>query len=305
MRILLQIFAVMLLASVVAPAQQASDPKFSAKVRAPAYAHGQGPLVMIDEAHHNYHTAAGRYAAFADLLRRDGYRVDSSRSTFAKEQLQKVDVLVIANALHESNRTSWTLPTPSAFTVAEIRVVSDWVNQGGSLLLIADHMPFPGAAAALGKKFGFTFGNGYARGPDEGIFRKSEGLLKNHPITIGRSKSEVITEVRTFTGQAFQATGEAMPLLVFGAGHSMLLPQQANKFTENTPSLKVDGWLHAAARRFGRGRIVVFGEAAMFSAQISGGAKKPMGMNAPGAEQNRQLCLNVLHWLSGLLEPKP
>ncbi len=39
----------------------------------------------------------------------------------------------------------------------------------------------------------------------------------------------------------------------------------------------------------------------MFSAQVAGPAKRPMGMNAPGAEENFQFVLNVMHWLSGLL----
>lgn len=258
--------------------------------------------MLIDEAHHNFHTADGRYAAFADLLRKDGYQVLPSKKVFSRDTFEKADVLVIANALHKSNLDSWTLPTPSAFTDAEIQALSDWLRAGGSLLLIADHMPFPGAAAKLGRKLGFQFGNGYARGPERSVFRKSDGLLKNHAITTGRSAAETITSVRTFTGQAFKAMEAVEPLLVFGEGHYLLLPQQANRFPEGTPRVEVNGWMHAAARRFGKGRVVVFGEAAMFSAQISS-SKKPMGMNAPGAEQNRQLCLNVLHWLSGLLEP--
>jgi hypothetical protein len=100
MKILLLIFAVKLLALAGALAQQASDTEFSAKVPAPAYAHALGPRVMIDEAHHNFHTADGRYAAFADLLRKDGYRVMPSRMGFAKERMKKADILVIANALH-------------------------------------------------------------------------------------------------------------------------------------------------------------------------------------------------------------
>jgi hypothetical protein len=44
--------------------------------------------------------------------------------------------------------------------------------------------------------------------------------------------------------------------------------------------------------------VAIFGEAAMFSAQLTGPKGKPMGMNAPGAEQNHQLLLNVMHWLS-------
>ena len=54
----------------------------------------------------------------------------------------------------------------------------------------------------------------------------------------------------------------------------------------------------------GAGRAAFFGEAAMFSAQVSGPNRNPMGMNAPSAEQNYQFVLNVLHWLTGLLPQK-
>jgi len=49
--------------------------------------------------------------------------------------------------------------------------------------------------------------------------------------------------------------------------------------------------------------VVVQGEAAMLSAQISGQEKSKMGMNAPGND-NRQYTLNVMHWSSGLLKEK-
>jgi hypothetical protein len=51
----------------------------------------------------------------------------------------------------------------------------------------------------------------------------------------------------------------------------------------------------------GSGRAAFFGEAAMFSAQLGGPTQQPMGMNAPGAEQNLQFVLNVVHWLSRLI----
>jgi hypothetical protein len=44
------------------------------------------------------------------------------------------------------------------------------------------------------------------------------------------------------------------------------------------------------------------GEAAELSAQLAGLDHK-MGMNVPGID-NRQMALNILHWLSGLLEPR-
>jgi hypothetical protein len=46
---------------------------------------------------------------------------------------------------------------------------------------------------------------------------------------------------------------------------------------------------------------VVLGEAACLSAQLVAGGKKPFGMNVPGID-NRQLALNVMHWLSRLLD---
>ena len=63
------------------------------------------------------------------------------------------------------------------------------------------------------------------------------------------------------------------------------------------------GWLQGATRRVGQGRVAFFGEAAMFSAQVAGREKRPMGMNAPLAEQNAQFALNTLHWLSGVIDP--
>jgi hypothetical protein len=53
--------------------------------------------------------------------------------------------------------------------------------------------------------------------------------------------------------------------------------------------------------RVGQGRAVVLGEAAMCTAQLAGPQRVPMGMNNPSAPQNAQFCLNVVHWLSGLL----
>ncbi len=283
--------------------QQNADAGFSPTVADPTFPSGQGPRVLVDEAHFNFHTVQGRYAAFAELLRRDGYRVSASKVAFSSETLRNADILVIANALHESNENSWVLPTPSAFEPEEIGAVRAWVEAGGRLLLIADHMPFPGAAAALGRELGFMFGNGYARGPEQDIFRLRDGLLKPHSIFEGRKPDEAITSVRTFTGQAFRAETDVRPLLVFGPGHQMFLPRRAGRIDANTERVEVDGWFHAATRRLGGGRVVVFGEAALFSAQLSGARKRPMGLNAPGAEQNQQLCLNVMHWLSGLLEP--
>jgi hypothetical protein len=50
--------------------------------------------------------------------------------------------------------------------------------------------------------------------------------------------------------------------------------------------------------KVGSGRAAFFGEAAMFSAQSAGPEQRPMGMNAPGAEQNYRFVLNLMRWLT-------
>jgi hypothetical protein len=125
----------------------------------------------------------------------------------------------------------------------------------------------------------------------------------NHPITNGRNMDERIDSVATFTGQAFQVKGDIAPLLVFGPLFISQMPQKSWEFSSETPSIPVNGWLQGAAFHFGKGRVAVFGEAAMFTAQIDG-TGKPMGMNAPYANQNAQFTLNIIHWLSGILAEK-
>lgn len=169
-------------------AQQVSDTAFTPPISNPTYKPARGPVVLLDEAHFNFHTADGRYQPFAALLRRDGYDVRPSKSPFSKASLKHGKILVIANALAERNKTEWTLPTPSAFTDDEVRAVSDWVRAGGSLLLIADHMPFPGAAENLARAFGIRFSNGYAidpNAPGPMVFKRENDSLKAHAIVNG------------------------------------------------------------------------------------------------------------------------
>ena len=68
-----------------------------------------------------------------------------------------------------------------------------------------------------------------------------------------------------------------------------------------SPSVSVKGWQQGAVLQYGKGRVALFGEAAMFTAQtIEQGGR--MGMNNPHARQNEQFLLNVMHWLTGVLD---
>jgi hypothetical protein len=165
---------------------QQPDLVFEPTVSDPVFPEGDGPVVLIDGGHHNFHTADGGYAAFAKLLRRDGYVVRGSNEPSTPESLARGDIFVIANALAESDVKKWRLPTSPAFTGDEV--------------------------------------------PAAGMYQ-------------------------------------------------------------------------GAVFRYGEGRVAVFGEAAMFSAQklTIDDRVLPMGMNAPEAAQNPQFLLNIMHWLSGLI----
>jgi hypothetical protein len=242
--------------------------------------------------------------------------VRGNTQPFTAASLAALDVLVIANPLAERNLDDWSLPTPSAFTPAEIAAVRGWVEGGGALLLIADHMPFPGAAGELAATFGIEMRNGFAvtDASPTGIFtyHRSDGSLRDHPITAGRFADERVDSVRVFTGSAFRPVtasgagpggGVAVePLMVLPAGAVSLEPEEAWVFDPDTPREEMGGWLQGVALSVGQGRVVVLGEAAMLSAQLAGPQQQPMGMNAPEAAQNPIFGLNLVRWLVGARE---
>ena len=291
---------------------QVPDKSYSPTINNPAYGAGSGPVVCVDEAHNNFHKIDNRFWAFGELLRRDGYVVEAGKEKFSTDVLEHCNILVIANAMLESGDWGeYPYPTPSAFTDEEIKVGQIWVEGGGALLLIADHMPLAGTASALASAFGVEFNNGYAVAGFDGeenleatfgkptIFSIETKTLISSPITNGRNENESVTSVRSFTGQAFQAPVSAQPILVLPEDFISLMPVKSDDFGPDTKRIPVGGWLQGAVMRFGSGRAAFFGEAAMFTAQLSD--NNPMGMNAPMAEQNFQFVLNVMHWLSGIL----
>ncbi len=299
------ILCIFLISSFGIYSQQVSDTNYNPEIKDPAYNSEKGSVVYIDEGHHNFHTKDGRYNAFSTVLERDGYRVLAYKGAFKKNELVKGKILVISNALNKVNVGNWSLPNPSAFTQEEIKIVKDWVSEGGNLFLIADHMPMAGAATDLAKAFDFEFTNGFAmdslrRGPS--VFNLENKMLSKNKITQGRNSSETVESITTFTGQAFKIPSDAFPILTFDSTHINLLPERAWAFTQDTPRHNLKGWFQGAYKKYGKGRIVVFGEAAMFSAQIAGPNKIKMGMNNKAAPRNYQLLLNCIHWLDGIIE---
>ena len=284
-------------------AQQQPDLEFNTSVENPAYSKN-GPRVMFDEAHHNFHTSEGRYKPFVDLIFNDGYRVIRSRRPFSKQSLDSFKVLVVANALGAEEMDD-TGADESAFNEEEIQAVYDWVKGGGALLLIADHAPFGGAAAALATKFGVEMSKGYTFDTPNSfggaasflIFSRENKLLSTHPITEGRNEKERINRVLSFTGQSLKGPEDGASILKLSD------TAQDSPNHEQKSMVSAAGRAQALAFKVGKGRVVVQGEAAMLSAQITGAEKFKMGMNIEGFD-NKQYALNLMRWLSGVLREK-
>jgi hypothetical protein len=222
-------------------AQQVADTLYNPSISNPAYEKGQGSVFLIDEAQNNFHTLSGRFRAFANVLEKDGYVVNDSSEPFTRDQLSKGKLLVVANALNFSNLQQLTLTNPSAFTDAEIEVLIAWVEDGGCLFLIADHMPFPGAAEKLAASFGIKFYNGFAmkKGGGKDIFSPGDGLIEN-VLTKGRNENETVTSLQSFTGQAFEIPKNAHPIIVLNSKYQIKMPQTAWQFEKDTPTISAE-----------------------------------------------------------------
>lgn len=295
---LILLTALVTFCSILSRAQQEPDTLFDYQIAVPTFLKETGPVVAIDEGHHNFHTKDGRYSAFSKLLQKDGYRLRSLSDTLITDvSLIGIDVLVISNPLHVSNTQDWILPTPSAYSESEILTIRNWVAKGGRLFLIADHMPFAGAAEKLGEAFGIKFVNGFAMDNRERRLEEfvcDKGLVCQNEIT--DLKGDTIV---TFTGSAFSIEQKHQPILIFDNTYTVLIPEVAWEFKDDTPYVSGEGLEQIAAMEYGKGRLIISGEAAMFSAQVAGPNRLPVGFNVPAAEDNCAFLLDLLSWLVG------
>jgi hypothetical protein len=294
----------------------------------PAYPIGTGPVILLDAAHHNIvgRDALGREgrAGLIRFLEADGYRVRQLTTEFTERVLSGGHVVIIELPLSKQNalpdnptqeevENAWRLPTPSAFTEAEITALADWVRAGGSVLIVFDHMPLAGAIQSLAAAFDVEVSNGYAvdsvklHEPTPAsvaqaapvVFRRTDGTLAEHPITDGRSPEERVDSVATWVGSAFHPPPTATSLLPLGPSFISLLPNVAWVFSDSTPRESVGGWSQGAVFELDRGRVAVFSEHAVL---VTPEMRAASDKSDDPQVQNPQLLLNVIHWLSRVLD---
>ena len=287
------------------------DRSFDTRVSKPAYA-ADGPRTLFDEAHHNWHRARRSYRPFVDLVESDGYRVERGSRKITAAGLEPYALLVVAAAVGTNERND-----DPAFDAAECDAIRDWVAGGGSLLLITDHYPLGHAVESLAGRFGVQLSKGVVEDSVQAdpsfdethlVFSRENGGLAEHPIVEGRDASERIGRVLTFTGEAVYAEPPALGFLRLSSTAVARPPEPVVERRGKDVIVNVGygdlaavpGWSQALALEVGSGRVVVLGEAAMLSAQLRRFDGRPVGMNVAGYD-NRQLALNIVHWLTKLL----
>jgi len=285
--------------------QQVVDSLYNPQIIDKIYPNQGGTVIYIDEGHNNFHTKEGRYMSFTNILELDGYQVKSYNKIFDDNNLKELDIMVIANALPDSLSSPITTPTESAFTKDEIISLKKWVSNGGALFLIADHMPFAGAAVELANKFGFEFYDSFIMySYEDGVidFDKKNGSLSEGFITNGRNLNEEVNYIRTFIGQGFKIPANATSILKLDESQTVFLVDTMWVFNDKVKNFPAKNLSQGSVMNFEKGKIAVFGEAAMFTAQLAGSERTKVGMNTKGAEENYQLLLNIIHWLDDKLE---
>jgi hypothetical protein len=179
-------------------------------------------------------------------------------------------------------------------------------------------VPFAEAVAPLARRFGIELLGGEVQDevrepgtsdPAQLLFTREAGGLGRHPILEGRGPGERVDRVVTFTGSALRAPPPAVPLLRLAptARDLVVLKIEVEPgLLGSTARTTLDGPFptrgncQAAAVAVGRGRVVVFGEAGVLTAQVDEEGRR-FGLDWPGSH-NRRLALNAVRWLGGALE---
>ncbi|HEY1060476.1 MAG TPA: hypothetical protein VGE44_02265 [Daejeonella sp.] len=298
----IKLYFIILLLPLIATGQSVSDTSYHFAIKRPMYQVGTGSAITFDESHNNPHTLKGAYYAFNKLLTGDGYVLKRTREQVTASILKNTNIYITVNAM--ADPSNWDLPTHSVFKDHEINEIYEWVKKGGSLFLITDHMPCPASVNKLAEKFGFNILNGFAlrKGGAPEIFSRLGNNLHSNLIT--NTRGAVIDSIRIWGGTGFIVPKEASVISKLDENYTVYLPSKASEINYPSgaiPSVSGLGLVNGAFLKYGKGKVVVFGDSAPFTAQLQGIGSDKRGMNHVDASQNAQFLLNIIHWLDNKL----
>ena len=261
--------------------------------------------MLIDGAHYNFHDINGTYEVLAGMLRKSGFHVTGQTMPFSEKNLRPFDILVIANPLADRmdsltkraqrNKEPYrwsSVATQSAYTESEISAIKNWVNNGGSLLLILDHAPIGKSGGSLAEAFGVEARNvgtydtlsldpkvDTANGARNILFTRSNGLIGNHPIT------KSVDSVTTYTGLSLLGPpGSSALLKLPSTAYDRDWLSETRQFRNRSATGRTQG----IAFEYGNGRVVVMGEAAEFRPAFLSRSERG----------NWHFLLDILKWLA-------
>lgn len=297
---------ILLLSTSVTHAQwpMSNDPAFDPSVANPAYETSQGPVILLDGAHHNFFVQQDFIEPFARLAQADGYQTVIGMERFSPHFLEQFDIVMIITALPFDFTSKTEVTTEVTFTDEEIEALFDWVAAGGALLVFSEHAPFDQAINPLLGRFGMTSSVGTIADPEHYdkqlgapgwvVFSRENGLLNTgHPIVHGRDETEVVNSVIAFGGSSLSGEGYTN---IF-----RLSPTAENRQHPTGVGPVGMGVSQALAGKVGEGRVIAFGDSNGFTAmnfEQDDGSSQSLGMNTAHHDW-KQMVLNVLHWLSG------
>jgi hypothetical protein len=263
-------------------------------------------------------------------VRSMGFTVLEKEGAFDQESLQDVDIVLIAGAvapeherddpstltsdeIQEQNARANSLPAVSAFTESEIDALRNWVEGGGALMIMVDHMPWPGGVSELANTFGAQLSNGsvidsskltgvsISEIPNLGRihFRRANGTLQEHAISNGFGDGQRVEDVLAWEGSAIRLPENAESILTLGPTYISLLPEVYGEYSESAPTESVAGWSQLGVLSFGRGRVAISADWGIVASEepIPFGRPQTALPVEPQEIQNAQLFANTLKWL--------
>ncbi len=310
------------------------DETYSPKLEHPAYEE-DGPLVLLDEGHGNAHFDK----AFAKLISMDGYRVLVSPNPLKYDDLSKAKVLVIMNAGSFMTRVWYENPQP-LFSDVEAAAVRDWVAAGGSLLF-ASGSAKPESGEMLLNHLGVEFNHDILSDRDltkpssstqppfePAAFTREKKMFSSHSIMAGRSESERVDVVAVDGFSVILKSPNNAVALFHCSDKAVIIPRdwllkkqmaeaerallKTSPATESQPvttqvlsTVPAPGVPVAVAFALGKGRVVILGNGSALSSILRQFVVQgqPVSQKA-GLDNgdNQKFTLNIMHWLTGLLE---
>jgi hypothetical protein len=177
----------------------------------------------------------------------------NDEAAYSEATLADVDVLVLKTAT-------------SPFSAGEIDAIESFVRRGGGLFVVGDHTDLLGTSTnlnALTKRFEMSFQPDACNRLEDGQASDWSPLpWDTHPIASGLRRIEFMTSC------TLAAPTDAQRLLVVRNAFSDALDYSSPSFFGDVaPDIDDPLGVHlvAAARRVGRGRVVLFGDSTVFS----------------------------------------